>query len=74
MNVWSAQCQGHRWRQHRTEHKEHPPSPRIEMKISDPAGNQTPVGTQPTTPRRETAPNLKYRDNLANINGRCYQL
>ena len=28
-------------RQHRTEHKGHTPSPRIEIEIPDPAGNRT---------------------------------
>ena len=37
--VWSAQCQGHLQRQHRTEHRQRlKPSPRIEIKISDSAG------------------------------------
>ena len=34
----SAQCQGHRQREHRTEHKGHTPNPRIEIKILDPSG------------------------------------
>ena len=33
--LWTAECQGHRQRQHRTEH-----SPRIEIKISDPTANR----------------------------------
>ena len=41
LNVWSANCQGHRQRQQRTEHKEHTPSSRIEIKISEPAENRT---------------------------------
>ena len=40
LNVWSAQCQGHRQRQHKTD-KGHIPSPKIEIKISDPDGNRT---------------------------------
>ena len=40
LNVWSAQCQGLRRRQHRTEHKGHTPNPRTEIKIHDPAGNR----------------------------------
>ena len=40
-NLWSAECQGHRKRQHRTEHKVHTPSPRIEIKIPEPAGIRT---------------------------------
>ena len=39
--MWSTQCQGLRRRQHRTEHKEHTPNPRTEIKIPDPAGNRT---------------------------------
>ena len=35
LNVWSAQCEGHRQRQG------HTPSPRIKMKISDLTGNRT---------------------------------
>ena len=38
--VWSAQCQGLRQRQHRTEHKGHTPNSRTEIKIPDPAGNR----------------------------------
>ena len=41
VNVWSAQCKSLRSRQHRTEHKRHAPNPRTEIKIPDPAGNQT---------------------------------
>ena len=36
--VGSAQCQGHRQRQHRAEHKGHTPSPKVQIKISDSAG------------------------------------
>ena len=55
LNVWSAQCQGHRRRQHRQKNI-HPVS---EIKISEPSGNQTrpdglEVKTLPTTPRRLT--------------------
>ena len=39
LNVWLAQCQGLRQRQHRTEHKGHTPNPRTEIKIPDLAGN-----------------------------------
>ena len=39
LNVCSAQCQGHRRRQHRTD--KYTPSSRIKMKIPDPAGNRT---------------------------------
>ena len=60
MNVWSAQCQGLRRRQHWIEHdKGHTPNPRTEIKIPDPAGNRTraaapgwKAGTLPTTLRR----------------------
>ena len=38
LNFWSAECQGLRQRQHKTEHKGHTHSSRIEIKISDPAG------------------------------------
>ena len=41
LNMWSAQCQGLRRRQHRTEHNGHMPKPRIGIKIPDPAGNRT---------------------------------
>ena len=41
LNVRSAQCHGHSRRQHRTERIGHTPSPRIEIKISDSAGNRT---------------------------------
>ena len=41
LNVWSAQCQGLRWRQHTTEQKGHTPNPRTEIEIPDPAGNRT---------------------------------
>ena len=41
LNVWSAQCQGLRRRQHRTEYKGHSPNPMTEIKIPDPAGNRT---------------------------------
>ena len=41
LNLWSAQCQGLRRRQHRTEHKGHTPNPRIGNKIPDTAGNRT---------------------------------
>ena len=37
LNVWSAQCQDHRWRKQRTEHKQHAP---IEIEIPDPARNR----------------------------------
>ena len=40
MNVWSAQCQGLRRRQHRTQHI-HTPNPRIGIKVPGPAGNWT---------------------------------
>ena len=43
LDVWSAQCQGFRRRQHRTEHKGHTPNLRTEIKIPDPAGNRTRV-------------------------------
>ena len=36
LNVWTAQCQGLRRRQHRTEHRQ-----RTEIKIPDPAVNRT---------------------------------
>ena len=39
LNVWSAQCQGHRQRQHWREHKEH--TPRVEIDISHQAENRT---------------------------------
>ena len=39
--MWSEECQGHRQIQHRTGHKGHTPSPRIEIQISDSAGNRT---------------------------------
>ena len=41
LNMCSAQCKDHRQRQHRTKHKGHTPSPRIEIKIHNPAGNRT---------------------------------
>ena len=41
LNLWSTECQSHRQRQDRTEHKGHALNPRIEIKISDPAGNRT---------------------------------
>ena len=41
LNVWLAQCQGLRQRQHRTEHKRHSPIARIEFEIPDLAGNLT---------------------------------
>ena len=41
LSMCSAQCQGHRQRQHRTEHKGHTPSPMREIKMSDPAGKRT---------------------------------
>ena len=37
----SAQFQGLRQRQHRTEHKGHTPNPRTEIKIPDPTGNRS---------------------------------
>ena len=57
LNVWSAQCQGLRRRQHRIEHKGHTPNPRTEIKIVDPAGNRARAAgwkewTLPITPRR----------------------
>ena len=51
LNVRSAQCQGHPRRQHRAEHtqnKGYTPSPRIEIKIPDSAGNRTRVGREST--------------------------
>ena len=41
LNVWSAQCQGHLRRQHKTENKGHTPSPRTQIKIPHSAGNGT---------------------------------
>ena len=41
LNVLSAQCQGHRQRQHRIEHEGHTPSTRIGIKIPEPDGNLT---------------------------------
>ena len=41
MNLWSSECEGHRKRQYRTEHKPHTFSTRIEIEISDSAGNRT---------------------------------
>ena len=40
LNMQSAKCQGHRRRQHRTEHR-HTPNLRTEIEIPDPAGNRT---------------------------------
>ena len=39
-NLWSSKCQVHHQRQHRTEHKGHTPSSRIEIIIHDPATNR----------------------------------
>ena len=39
--MWSAQCQGLCRKQHRTDYKGHTPNPRTEIKIPDPAVNQT---------------------------------
>ena len=36
LNLWSAECHGHRQRPHSTEHKGHSLSTRIETKILDP--------------------------------------
>ena len=57
-----AQCQGLRRRDHRTEHKGHTSNPRTDIKIPDPALNQTRAArTLPTTPRRRTEKNnLEY--------------
>ena len=69
LNVWSAQCQGLRRRQHRTEQKGHAPNPRTEIKIADPAGNRTraappgwKAGTLPTTPRRRIILIFKFQN------------
>ena len=40
LNLWSAECQGNRQRQHRTELIGHTPSVMIEVKISQPVGNR----------------------------------
>ena len=41
LNVWSAQCQGLRRIQYRTEQKGHTLNPRIGIKIAHLAGNRT---------------------------------
>ena len=54
LNVWSAQCQGLRRRQHRREHKGHTPNPRTEIKIPgiEPGPPGWKAGTLTTTLRR----------------------
>ena len=41
LNLSSSESQDHRQRPHRTKHKGHTPSPKIEIKIPDPAGYRT---------------------------------